>query len=298
LLGYLLSGIVAELEQSKKLFMQTYDNLVHSWNSWASKLTRFHSDVDATGDEISKVKIVGNSPISGEMSGTIMHGVSGAATVVTFSLLVPILTFFLLAERDGFARILARGYQAPQHPKLIWSKIVKSTRAFFLGNLVLGLITYPLFVLLFLVFSTPSLFATAAIASVVNLVPFAGAVLSGLLPALVLYTQTQNHVAPLFLYGCCVFIHFIIADFVTPKILGSQVNINATTSTLALVVWGELWGGIGLILAIPLTSMLKILLETSGLFWLQWIAALMSEDIDTALRVPSFSETRKASQLK
>jgi len=80
---------------------------------------------------------------------------------------------------------------------------------------------------------------------------------------------------------------------VTPKLLGSQVNINATTSTIALVAWGELWGGFGLILAIPLTAVIKILFEHSNYFWLQWIAGLMSEDMDTALKVPTLRKNPK-----
>jgi predicted PurR-regulated permease PerM len=71
-------------------------------------------------------------------------------------------------------------------------------------------------------------------------------------------------------------VHFVIANFVTPKILGSRVDINAATSTIALLVWGELWGGLGLLLAIPLTSLIKILLENSGSEWLHWFASLMS----------------------
>jgi predicted PurR-regulated permease PerM len=282
-LGYLFSGMVVELEQSKKIFLQSFDSLNSSWHLLLSRFSGFHPSAPSTNPDVSKVEIVQNSPLSAAMSGTILHGVGNAVTVLTFALLVPILGFFFLAERDAFGKVMAAAYRDPKQAALTWRMIVKSTRAFFVGNLVLGLITYPLFILLFWLFAVPSTFSVAALATVFNLVPFAGAILSGFLPAVALYTQTQSFGAPLALYGCCIGIHFVIADFVTPKILGSQVNINATTSTIALVAWGELWGGVGLILAIPLTSLIKIMFEHSNFFWLQWIAGLMSEDVDHAL---------------
>jgi predicted PurR-regulated permease PerM len=291
ILGVLFSGVVTELEQSKKIFLHAFDSLNAMWNGWTEKFLGFHPSSAAANSDVSKVEVVHGSPLGGELGGSILHGIGNASTIFTFALLVPVLSFFLLIERDGLSQVFARAYENPDSGKIIWQKILKSTRAFFVGNFILGLITFPLFAFLFWIFSVPSVFTVAALATFFNLIPFAGAVLSGFLPAVELYAQNQTVGAALGLYGCCVGIHFIIADFVTPKLLGSQVNINATTSTIALVVWGELWGGVGLILAIPLTSMIKILFEHSNFFWLQWFAGLMSDDVEGVLKVaPSNDE--------
>lgn len=290
ILGHLFSGVLVELEQSKKIFMHSIELLNATWNSWSAQFPGFHSSNANSNQTVSKVEVVQSSPLGGEMGGTILHGVGSAVTVFTFALLVPILTFFFLAERDAFARVLGHAYVKKGKGTATWKGIVSSTRAFFVGNLVLAIITYPVFILIFFLFGVPSVFTEAALATVFNLVPFAGAILSGFLPAVALYGQNQTLGAPLGLYGCCVGIHFIVADLVTPKILGSKVNINATTSTIALVAWGKLWGSIGLILAIPITSLIKILFEHSSYFWLQWIAGLMSEDVDLSLKIPILSK--------
>jgi hypothetical protein len=117
-----------------------------------------------------------------------------------------------------------------------------------------------------------------------------GAVLSGFLPAVTLLGQGNHALASLALYLICAVVHFSVANFVTPKVLGSKVDINATTSTIALIAWGELWGGFGLILAIPMTAAIKIVFQYSGSEWLRWIAALMSENVDAALE----TKTEKA----
>jgi predicted PurR-regulated permease PerM len=289
-LGVLFSGVVTELEQSKKIFLHAIDSFNSMLNGWTAKFLGFHPAGAATNPDVSKVEVVHGSPLSGELGGSILHGIGNAATIFTFALLVPVLAFFLLVERDGLSRVFAKAYGDAAIGRNIWQKIVKSTRAFFVGNFVLGLITFPLFAVLFWMFSVPSILTVAALATFFNLIPFAGAVLSGFLPAVELYAQNQTLGAAFGLYSCCIGIHFIIADFVTPKLLGSQVNINATTSTIALVAWGELWGGVGLILAIPLTSTIKILFEHSNFFWLQWLAGMMSDDVETVLKVAPSSD--------
>ncbi|MBC7428688.1 MAG: AI-2E family transporter, partial [Bacteriovorax sp.] len=290
-LGSLLSGVYQELDQSRKIFFQIMESFNSSWMSWNSKLTNILPGANAAHSNISKVEIVQSSPFGGEIGGTIIHSLGSAATVFTFMLLVPVLAFFFLVERDGLGKVFIKAYDDSETAYKTWKKIVKSTRSFFLGNLILAAITYPIFALLFYFFSVPSIFTMAALATFFNIIPFAGAVLSGILPAIGLYTQNQTIGSPLLIYGLCIAIHFIIADFVTPKILGSQVNINATTSTIALIIWGELWGGVGLILAIPITSVIKILFENSNYFWPQWIAGLMSADIDEALKDRGQSDT-------
>ena len=287
--GTLLSAMYQEFDQSKKIFAHALDSINSSWTSWNNKLSSFIPTSNSTHSDITKVKVVQDSPLVGQIGGTIIHGLGSVATVFTFSLLVPVLALFFLVERDRLGIVIARAFNDPSKTTTIWKKIVKSTRAFFLGNLMLAAITYPIFAILFYIFSIPSVFTTAALATFFNIIPFAGAILSGILPALGLYTQTQTIGSPLLIYGLCIAIHFIIADFITPKILGSQVNINATTSTIALIIWGELLGGIGLILAIPITSVIKILFESSNFFWLQWMAGIMSEDIDVEFKLPNES---------
>jgi predicted PurR-regulated permease PerM len=212
-----------------------------------------------------------------------MRGLGSALSALTFTFLWPILTFFLLVEREPLGRVLRYGFSNKEKPRIIWIKIVGATRAYFLGNLVLLVVTYPIFVGLFYLFSVRSPLTLAALASFFNLVPFLGAVLSGLLPLLSLLSPEGHVAAAVGLFGCCVLVHFIVANFVTPKILGARVDLNATTSTLALIVWGELWGGVGLILAIPITATIRILMEQSQSSNLIWLSHLMREKVPETL---------------
>ena len=51
--------------------------------------------------------------------------------------------------------------------------------------------------------------------------------------------------------------HLIALNVLYPKIVGSRVHLNPLAVTIALMFWGTLWGGVGLLLAIPITAAVK-----------------------------------------
>ena len=52
-------------------------------------------------------------------------------------------------------------------------------------------------------------------------------------------------------------VHFVAINVLTPKLVGGRVKLNALSVTIAMMFWGWLWGGIGLILAVPITAAFK-----------------------------------------
>ena len=54
---------------------------------------------------------------------------------------------------------------------------------------------------------------------------------------------------------------FIIGNIVEPKITGKNLNLSPIVILISLIFWGWTWGIVGMILAVPLTSALKIIFE-------------------------------------
>lgn len=288
-LGYFSAGILAELQESKRALVQFYNSLNENIKHQLEIFTSITKDVSPSaptvGPKVQKVEVIDGSILGGEMGTTLIHGLGSAVTVLTYTILVPILTLFMMLSRPTFARIIPLAFTDPTRAERLWQKIIITNRAFFLGNLVLAALSFPLFTVLFYIFSIKSPLTMAALSSVFNLVPFLGAALAGLLPALDLASQTSPLANILLLFGLCILIHFIIANFITPHVLGSKVDLNAVVSTIAIIVWGELWGPVGILLGIPITASIKIIFEESGFPWLHWLAALMSERPDEILKL-------------
>jgi predicted PurR-regulated permease PerM len=56
-------------------------------------------------------------------------------------------------------------------------------------------------------------------------------------------------------------LHLFAFQVLYPKLLGKRLALNPLAVTLALLFWGSLWGPWGLILALPITAMMKIVFD-------------------------------------
>lgn len=292
---YFSSDIYDEINESKnviKKYYQSFDKNVKEISKQVTPAIPVAPTIDTTsGKPIAKVEVVETSPLKTGIIGQFVNKLGGFLEIIAFIFLWPIMTFFLLAERPILARIAHFAFRNPKRGDEMWEKIVTLVNAFFIGNLILILITFPVFGLVFQLFGIKSVFAVAIIASLLNALPFIGGVVTGIIPALLTLTTTNNPFTAFWVYTTCVVIHFIFANFATPKILGSKVNLNASTATVAMLVWAALWGPGGLLLAIPVTGIMRILLAHARDPWLSFIAGLMSENIDPVVKLGiGFSE--------
>jgi predicted PurR-regulated permease PerM len=56
-------------------------------------------------------------------------------------------------------------------------------------------------------------------------------------------------------------IHLFAFNVLYPKLLGSRLQLNPLAVTISLLVWGFLWGAMGLILAVPIMAAIKIVCD-------------------------------------
>ncbi|MFT7671555.1 MAG: AI-2 transport protein TqsA [Planctomycetota bacterium] len=70
-------------------------------------------------------------------------------------------------------------------------------------------------------------------------------------------------------------LQFVVGNVLEPRWLGKSLDLNPIVILLSLVFWGVLWGPIGMLLSVPITAIIKILLERSDLT--QPLAVLLSD---------------------
>jgi predicted PurR-regulated permease PerM len=169
---------------------------------------------------------------------------------------VPFLVYFILAWRDQLrARFLAMLEAESRYAvSRVLDGVADMVRAYVIGNFLLGILLSVASGLLFASVRLPYAVVVAPMSGFLSLAPYIGLPLA-LIPPMV--AALPVHSAPtlyLFLFVSVALLHLLALNLLYPKFVGSRVHLNPLVVTLALMFWGMLWGGIGLVLAIPLTA--------------------------------------------
>src|SRR5208282_4816592 len=86
--------------------------------------------------------------------------------------------------------------------------------------------------------------------------------LAAVLPSIAALMQFDSIAPFLIIVATVIGLHLISANILIPKIVGSRVNIGPVSATVGILFWGWLWGVLGLLLAVPLTAVVKIIADS------------------------------------
>jgi AI-2 transport protein TqsA len=167
-------------------------------------------------------------------------------------LIVMIYVFFLLA--GGTAQGDLEGTVLGELSSSIKRYIVTQTILSGVTGLLVGSVLMTLGVDLALVFG---LFAF-----LLNYIPSIGSIIATLLPVpVVLVSPEISGSVAMLAIGIPGAIQFTIGNIIAPRVLGSSLDLHPVTILLALMFWGALWGIVGMLLATPITAVLKMLAD-------------------------------------
>lgn len=97
---------------------------------------------------------------------------------------------------------------------------------------------------------------------VMNFIPNVGPIIATFLPLpMVLVSPDVSRTEAVLAIILPGIIHFFLGNLLEPKLLGDTMDLSPVVVLLSLTVWTALWGGIGALLAVPITAVIQILCE-------------------------------------
>lgn len=186
--------------------------------------------------------------------------------VLLMASFVPFLVYFILSWRDHLrGRLLAmlEGDTRYTVAKAM-DGVAEMVRAYVIGNFLLGLLLSIASALLFALVKLPYWIVVAPLSGFLSLAPYIGMPLALIPPLVAALTLGSQPALYLYLIGSVAMLHLLALNLLYPKFVGSRVHLNPLVVTIALMFWGMLWGGIGLLLAIPLTAAIKAIFDNVG----------------------------------
>jgi predicted PurR-regulated permease PerM len=179
---------------------------------------------------------------------------------VAAALLVIVLVFFMLHEREGLRDKLLR-LAGRAHLTVTTQAIGETTYrisryllTFSALNLLFGLLIWVGLVLI----GMPHAVLWGVLAGLLRFIPYVGAILSAALPTVLALAVFPGWWVPLGVLGLFVLTDQLMAGFIEPMVVGHRVGISPIALLLAAICWGWLWGPVGLLLATPITVCLTV----------------------------------------
>ena len=180
-------------------------------------------------------------------------------------LLLPVFIFFLLIYRDHLAIFITKVFRRQDNNFLLekLTSIRKIVHAYIFGaSKVMGILAIVNTSVLFALGIKHAIFF-GVLAGMLNIIPYLGPSLGVILPFFFALMTKDSLFYPIAILVAFTFIQLLEGAFLTPKITGSNVNLNALITFLGLLIGGTIWGVLGMILIIPSIAILKKLFELS-----------------------------------
>jgi len=172
---------------------------------------------------------------------------------------VPFLVYFMLSWRDHFVHNFLRVFSGESRgiAAAALEGIARMARAYVVGNFILGLLLAGVSMAFFWFMKVPYWVIVGPLSGFLSLVPYIGLPLALIPPFLAGLTVYDNLADYLVIGTTVAFFHLLALNLFYPKLVGSRVHLNPLAVTVGLMFFGFMWGGVGLVLAIPLTASVK-----------------------------------------
>ena len=184
----------------------------------------------------------------------------------------------MLGGRDGLVKRVNKAFAEERAKELmsILRSIENQVQHYLVLKTVISLLTAIISGIIlyfggfdFLLFSSLLIFA-------LNFIPNIGSVIATAFPVLTGLIKFGFSMKVLLVLAGLMLTQMIIGNILEPKIAGKSLNLSPIVILLSLIFWGYIWGITGMILAVPLTSAIKIIF--SHIQILKPVAELISAD--------------------
>lgn len=187
------------------------------------------------------------------------------ASVISFLtdvLLIPLYVFFILYFRNFFLEFFYKAFSADNAIiDEILAKMYSVIQSWLVGLIVVMAIVGALNTIGLLILGVQYAALFGFLAAFLLLIPYIGIAIGAILPAVMALITKDSYWYAVGVIAIFWVIQILEGNLITPYIVGSKISINPVVAVLALILFGNLWGISGLILALPITAMCKIIFD-------------------------------------
>ena len=257
--GVIIGGEISDFIQAVPQYQQALkQHLGKALAAYSSLVERFAAALP--GEPVPSQTPGNASALLSGIIGNLFSGLLSVFSILSDFVMIFFILVFLLAGAKNFKKKLTTAWGSGEEGRA--GSIVKAINEGIGGYIIirsainLGLAIVVTVVLL--IFNIDYAYIWGPLTGVLNFIPYIGAFLALIGPIVVALFQHDSYWTAVFLLLTIVLIQNIEGNILTPFFIGKRVNLNPLAVLLGLILWGFIWGPVGMILATPLTTCFKI----------------------------------------
>lgn len=255
---FLFSNQIIQLSENLTDFKDKILNVFADATFFINKNIEFLPELEK-GELLDQIKNWLNKSAGKLLSQTF----SGTASILFGVVTSVVYIFLILIYRTGLVKALVLFYPQEHREKSfrMFKSVQKVGQQYLFGMMVIVLILGFVNSIGLWIIGIDNPFLFGFLAAVLALIPYAGTFLGAAIPILYSLISYDSIWIPITIAIFFWFVQFIESNFLTPKIVGGNLKINAFTSILSIIVGASVWGIAGMILFLPFVAMLKAVCE-------------------------------------
>ncbi|MDF1812150.1 MAG: AI-2E family transporter [Verrucomicrobiales bacterium] len=284
IMGFVVSGVIPEFqergleyaEQLKKQASQYSEAIDRQLEKLESLGTMFGIDPDANGRSVPTFRDLFNRYWD---SQRVVALIGQTAVVERFtslaskSFFVLILMIFVLAESERFANKIKDVIRERGPDLRRFQNSSRDIQNYLLLKTTVSLLTGLLAWMTCAIMDVEFPLLWGLVAFVLNFIPVIGSIMAAF-PPVALALILQGFWPAVIVLMAYLLINTVIGNFLEPKLLGDSFGISTIVVILSVLVWGFMWGPAGMFLAVPLTMIVKVMLDNTP--ELRWLSVMIS----------------------
>jgi predicted PurR-regulated permease PerM len=267
----LLSAQIGNIGKELPLVMLRYEEIKLDIQTWIN---------DSLGISSQQLRVHASDAFNNAGS-FLSNMVKGTINFIGSLFLVLVFIFLFLMQRtkyEGFVVMLYKEEKRDRAKEMI-DKISGVAQQYLTGRLIAALIMGALFLIGFLIVGLKNAVVLSLIVAIMTIIPYVGALIGGLVPLFISVIDGSLNQS-VWVVIIVLLINLIDHYFIEPYVVGGSVNISPFFTIFVLILGGLVWGIAGIILFLPLSGILKIVLENVA--GLQPYASLIGDQRDTS----------------
>jgi AI-2 transport protein TqsA len=266
--GIVVGGSVNNFIEAVPRYQERLDGVVGTVATWAKG-----RGVDLSATDLSEIIR------PGQVMSMLGAGLKGLAAALSNLLLVVLTLVFILVEATGLPVKIKAALDNPDADIERFSRVTREVQHYLVIKTGLSLVTGILVAIWLTVLGVDFALVWGLVAFLLNYIPALGSIIAAVPAVLLGLVQLGPGTALLVGLGYLV-VNTVLGNIVEPALMGRRLGISTLVVFVSLIFWGWVWGPVGMLLSVPLTMIIKILLENSD--DLRWLGIMLESGTGAA----------------